>query len=658
MSRIYDTSVRELGFVSKVAFRVRGGWRSSASSPRKVESVGVLRSTTATRFRVLRQSLVLFRGIQMAMRRFILTVLFASSTALTGMAEVTPTRHSMVDPQRIAAEALHAGLNGDWAARDSGLTRALELSPGDSLARGHKGFLRYGKTWVHYDQLNELLPVRQILTVYEEQREGSEDNVASHLRLANWCRKHRLPQQELAHLSRVVQLDSNHSTARERLGYRFVNGQWISKSELWQAALRTREARRAFQEWQPKLKKLLSALDSRNEEQWWNAKEKLLAIREPEAIPAIEAVLLPSASRHASLALSAIDRIPHYQASLALARHAVVTSHESLRRQATRYLASRPQDDYVPALLDTLKNPTLAKAAIDFVDGRLYYRHVLYQESRDQKDLAIMDTRYAQQPTLNGPAADAASIALTGARVTQASREQARAQYNQALTVLNRRVVGVLAQTTGHTELKRPSDWWSWWDAENGVSYPEKPTRTQYASRNVVIRRQSPAPPPCECFAAGTIVWTATGPKPIEKIRIGDLVLSQDVETGEVGLKPVLTTTTRPPEQLVRITTEREVLEATEGHPLWEPKTGWTLAGKLTAATPLYALDKSVEIREITEGGHRETYNLVVADYHTYFVGESRILSHDNTRRRPTSVLLPGLKRVSERSEAASEFGP
>ena len=84
-----------------------------------------------------------------------------------------------------------------------------------------------------------------------------------------------------------------------------------------------------------------------------------------------------------------------------MARQSVVTSHDSLRRQAIEYLAYRSLDDYVPALLDTLKHPTMAMSAIDFVDGRLYYRHVLYQESRDQKDVAIIDTRYAQQPSLN-----------------------------------------------------------------------------------------------------------------------------------------------------------------------------------------------------------------------------------------------------------------
>ena len=38
-----------------------------------------------------------------------------------------------------------------------------------------------------------------------------------------------------------------------------------------------------------------------------------------------------------------------------------------------------------------------------------------------------------------------------------------------------------------------------------------------------------------------------------------------------------------------------------------------------------------------------ETYNLVIADFNTYFVGESGILVHDNTARRPTQAVVPGL---------------
>jgi hypothetical protein len=34
-----------------------------------------------------------------------------------------------------------------------------------------------------------------------------------------------------------------------------------------------------------------------------------------------------------------------------------------------------------------------------------------------------------------------------------------------------------------------------------------------------------------------------------------------------------------------------------------------------------------------------------VADFHTYFVGDGRILSHDNTPRNPTNSIVPGLER-------------
>ena len=38
------------------------------------------------------------------------------------------------------------------------------------------------------------------------------------------------------------------------------------------------------------------------------------------------------------------------------------------------------------------------------------------------------------------------------------------------------------------------------------------------------------------------------------------------------------------------------------------------------------------------------TYNLIVADFHTYFVGSSLVLCHDNTHSQPTNVMVPGLR--------------
>ena len=38
----------------------------------------------------------------------------------------------------------------------------------------------------------------------------------------------------------------------------------------------------------------------------------------------------------------------------------------------------------------------------------------------------------------------------------------------------------------------------------------------------------------------------------------------------------------------------------------------------------------------------RVAYNLIVADFSTYFVAERGLLVHDNTPRKPTAALLPG----------------
>ena len=40
-----------------------------------------------------------------------------------------------------------------------------------------------------------------------------------------------------------------------------------------------------------------------------------------------------------------------------------------------------------------------------------------------------------------------------------------------------------------------------------------------------------------DCLMPDTIVWTATGPMPIERIKVGDLVLSQNSDTGDIAIQ-------------------------------------------------------------------------------------------------------------------------
>jgi hypothetical protein len=51
----------------------------------------------------------------------------------------------------------------------------------------------------------------------------------------------------------------------------------------------------------------------------------------------------------------------------------------------------------------------------------------------------------------------------------------------------------------------------------------------------------------------------------------------------------------------------------------------------------------TVPVETIESGKSQETFSLIVADFHTFFAGKAMALTHDNTIRRPTNRIVPGL---------------
>jgi hypothetical protein len=139
-------------------------------------------------------------------------------------------------------------------------------------------------------------------------------------------------------------------------------------------------------------------------------------------------------------------------------------------------------------------------------------------------------------------------------------------------------------------------------------------------------------------------VATETGLTAIEAIRLGDRVLSQSVETGELAFKPVLSVTVRPSAPLLRISTDQGELVCSGGHPFWINGANWLYARELQPGMRFHSVRGSLEVVSVEVSGRAEpAHNLVVADFHTYFAGEGRVLTHDNTPRVPTNALVPGL---------------
>ena len=126
---------------------------------------------------------------------------------------------------------------------------------------------------------------------------------------------------------------------------------------------------------------------------------------------------------------------------------------------------------------------------------------------------------------------------------------------------------------------------------------------------------------------------TLDGLRPIEQIRPGDRVLSQDTATGALAFESVLVAHHNPPARTVRLALDNgEVLVPSIYHRFWICGRGWTMARDLKPGDAVRMLGGRVTVARAEPGDVVPVYNLDVAREHTYFVGEHDYLVHDNTR--------------------------
>lgn len=137
------------------------------------------------------------------------------------------------------------------------------------------------------------------------------------------------------------------------------------------------------------------------------------------------------------------------------------------------------------------------------------------------------------------------------------------------------------------------------------------------------------------CFAAGTPVWTAAGPVPIERIDAGARVLSWDAEAARVVEREVLAAHRNATVHFYEIAWAAGSVEATGRHRFWiEDRQAWIDARDLQPGqlcrTPEGEILPilSVHRRDLPEGTEADTFNLSVAGTANYFVGPG-VLVHN-----------------------------
>lgn len=578
----------------------------------------------------------------------------------------------------LVSEALHRRIYGLESEHSILLASALSVSPDFAPAHWSAGHVRYMNRWVTPDELVKDESVSKRLSRYEYARGKVEPTVVGYMTLANWCAENSLPLQERAHLFQVIDLAPNHAVARQRLGFVFANGEWIETQTIWKGMYDEARMQAALAKWQKPIEAISKGLKRNKPSLIQTAQDRLAAINDPEAICALEQLAADS-SGAGQLVIEAISQMQEHEASTALVRQAVFSTYPRVRQDAAKQLATRSYDHYVPGMLAEMATPIESRFAAIATRGRVLYRHIFFRESQSQNQLLVLDTRYRRVvPVLarsrtpqaaldeesndddgdSGPSFE--QVVMEDLQDTFQNRERQRQMQNAWINAMNNRICHVLRMATGQQLPSEPKAWWQWWDQESQVQrLGQKPTNLKQQEETKTFVQPTVADVPqsqpqarprrrCECFAAGTPVLTASGMIEIERLAVGDLVLAKHPDTGELAFRPVLATTIRPPEQVVKIHTTGETIEATSGHPLWIDGEGWAMAGDLRSGMVLHGLERGVMITDLKPGETKRTYNLIVDGFHSYFVGFDHVLVHDNTPCRPTNSVVPGLALLTK----------
>ncbi|NUQ65429.1 MAG: hypothetical protein HUU20_23420, partial [Pirellulales bacterium] len=578
----------------------------------------------------------------------LLGVVCLSAGWFFGTAAFSATRADRRAASQLVEGALQQELHGSDSLRGELLQAALRRSPDHAPARWHAGYVRVENHWLKFDDLSGVSASDRWLETYRKLRDEYPDSVEGHLALARWCAQRSLEDQARAHRTRILEMDPDNAEARGALGHRRVGKAWLTPEEIRQTAAAAQQTAEGFKRWAPEIQRIAGGLSDRKAVCREQASRQLLAIDDPAAVAAIEQILAAHSEEAALLAVRALAGIESHEGSLALARQAVFSAWNTVRETATQALVAKKLDDYVPPLLAAMSTKIRTRLqAYAAPGGQFIVREEFYREGQNLGYYRVIETEYNRPQNGGRLQQSDAGMVLPHAAATVSNRQAVMQRQNDVIERLNARVCELLAAVTGRQLPADPEAWWQWWNDLNEVyADGSKPVEEDYEQNEVPVVTPSPVVAgTLDCLAAGTPVWTDAGMRPVEQIRVGDRVLSQDADSGELAYKPVLRTTLRPAGPLTRITVGERALRSSGGHTFWVAGRGWVKARELETGAVLHGVAGTASVGTVEMAGYEPTYNLVVADFHTYFVGEARILSHDNTVRRPTNAVVPGLTR-------------
>jgi hypothetical protein len=590
--------------------------------------------------------------------------------------------------------ALWCEEHGLSAERVKHLALAIAYDPTNVLARGLAGLVAYHGKWKRPEDLkrddNSDPARRALIREYLDRRARAPHTPDAQLKLAAWCAEMGLAEQATAHYTEVTRLDPTREAAWKHLGYKKQGKRWVKPEDAAAQKLEAERQKSADQHWKPRLEKLRDGLDNASASRRQQARDALAAISDPRALPAIMRVFGPGSERLQLVAVQLLSQIDGPAASFWLASLAVDCPSATVRQRASEALRRRDPRDVIGLLIRRVHKPYRYKVqpaqgpgstGALMVDGEQFDVQRFYRmPDLDLRLLPPVTIGFEMPGTRNGVFTPAQAKTATNliSQETQliawhrqmmvaAAIEETRQadlaiqrtlvndvrmldELNVEINDTNDRVLPLLTALTGQALGADPRPWQRWWTDQLGLVLDDrysdtKPTLTDTVARPDVILNLAPVNVQISavsahhsCFAAGTLVHTIDGPRPIESIQVGDSVLSQDTTTGALAIRPVVAVHVNKPNPTLKISLGQEAVVATGIHRFWQAGHGWTMARDLKAGDKLRTVGGIAPVESIEPGETVPVYNLDVADNRNFFVGASGLLVHDFTFVQPVAA--------------------
>ncbi len=322
-----------------------------------------------------------------------------------------------------------------------------------------------------------------------------------------------------------------------------------------------------------------------------------------------------------------------------------------------------------PAFLGTLNNPTYGAA------GPMLQHFLAAQAQTPQTNILANVVKSTAKNERTSPSrigfgltfgvtttTDTAMVAemmqIEAQRAAMAAEQQLEFDiatvdtYNDGVTRTNDGLRQVLTAVAGNDLGADLETWKGWFVNQLGYNY----TPPEDTAKPTLVENVTPAYQPqvqavasqslgiinmtrMSCFGAGTQVRTLQGARPIEELKVGDRVLTENIRTGALGYQAITVVHHNPPSPTYLIKIKGETIVSSPFHRFWVAGKGWIMARDMKGGESLRLLDGPAIVESVDDGPVQPVFNLDVADDHDFFAGSSAVLVHDNSL--PDTRLTP-----------------